>query len=43
MFALTAPLRCFPHPGAVMSTLDGAQLRDTAIGMTRRWHPNLRR
>jgi hypothetical protein len=42
MFALTAPARCFPHPDAVMSTLDGARLRATAIGMTRRWHPNLR-
>jgi 2-polyprenyl-6-methoxyphenol hydroxylase-like FAD-dependent oxidoreductase len=42
MFALTAPLRCFPHPDAIMSTLDGERLRETAIGMTRRWHPNLR-
>jgi 2-polyprenyl-6-methoxyphenol hydroxylase-like FAD-dependent oxidoreductase len=25
-----------------MSTLDGERLRETAIGMTRRWHPNLR-
>lgn len=42
MFALTAPLRCFPHPDAVMSTLDGERLREIAIGLTRRWQPNLR-
>ncbi|HEX3778026.1 MAG TPA: hypothetical protein VHX38_00025 [Pseudonocardiaceae bacterium] len=42
MFALTAPRGFFPHPDAIMSTMDGERLREVAVGMTRGWHPNLR-
>jgi 2-polyprenyl-6-methoxyphenol hydroxylase-like FAD-dependent oxidoreductase len=42
MGALTAPARSFPVPDPEMPALDGEQLREVALRMTRRWHPKLR-
>ncbi|HEX4222953.1 MAG TPA: FAD-dependent monooxygenase [Pseudonocardiaceae bacterium] len=42
MFALTAPRKSFPYPDAEMSTMDCEALRAVVLGMTKRWHPDLR-
>jgi 2-polyprenyl-6-methoxyphenol hydroxylase-like FAD-dependent oxidoreductase len=42
MCAVTAPAKAFPVPDEVMAGLDGEQLREVALRMTRRWHPDLR-